>query len=99
MPEARAIGASRPAIGAARVGRRSLTIGTQVRQARAHRSAEPFPIGQSGQVDDEERLALLKRHWEFAATDQDITHEMYHDDAVLEFPQSGERFEGVENFR
>jgi hypothetical protein len=24
---------------------------------------------------------------------------MYHDDAVLEFPQSGERFVGVENFR
>ena len=24
---------------------------------------------------------------------------MYHDDAVLEFPQSGERFEGVENIR
>jgi SnoaL-like domain len=24
---------------------------------------------------------------------------MYHDDAVVEFPQSGERFEGVENFR
>jgi hypothetical protein len=26
------------------------------------------------------------------------SHEMYQDDAVLEFPQSGERFEGVENF-
>ena len=50
-------------------------------------------------MDDERRLALLRRHWEFAATDQDITHEIYHDDAVLEFPQSGERFEGVENFR
>ena len=24
---------------------------------------------------------------------------LYHDDAVLEFPQSGERFEGVANFR
>ncbi len=56
-------------------------------------------MGQSGRVEDEERLALLRRHWEFAATDQDITHEIYHDDAVLEFPQSGERFEGVENFR
>ena len=50
-------------------------------------------------VDVEARVALLRRHWEFAATDQDITHEIYHDDAVLEFPQSGERFEGVENFR
>jgi hypothetical protein len=31
--------------------------------------------------------------------DEDIAHEIYHDDAVLEFPESGERFEGVENFR
>jgi hypothetical protein len=50
-------------------------------------------------VDDVERLALLRRHWEFAAVDQDITHEIYADDAVLEFPQSGERFEGVANIR
>jgi hypothetical protein len=26
-------------------------------------------------------------------------HEIYHDDAVLEFPQSSERFEGVANFK
>ena len=31
--------------------------------------------------------------------DVDRAHEMYHDDAVLEFPQSGERFEGLANFR
>jgi hypothetical protein len=46
-----------------------------------------------------QRREQLRRHWQFAATDQDITHEIYHDDAVLEFPQSGERFDGVENFR
>jgi hypothetical protein len=50
-------------------------------------------------VDYEARVALLRRHWEFAAVDQDVAHEIYHDDAVLEFPQSGERFEGVEKFR
>jgi hypothetical protein len=37
--------------------------------------------------------AMLERHLESAS------HEMYHDDAVLEFPQSGERFVGVENMR
>ncbi len=37
--------------------------------------------------------ALLERHF------ADGSHAMYHDDAVLEFPQSGERFEGVENLR
>ena len=50
-------------------------------------------------MDDATVRAMLVRHWEYAATDQDITHEIYHDDAVLEFPQSGERFVGVENFR
>jgi hypothetical protein len=29
----------------------------------------------------------------------DRVHEMYHDDAVLEFPQSGERFVGLANVR
>jgi hypothetical protein len=41
----------------------------------------------------------LRRHWEHAATDQEISHEIYHDDAVLEFPQSQERFVGKENFK
>ena len=57
------------------------------------------PLGQAVLVDREARLALLRRRFEFAATSQDITHEIYHDDAVLEFPQSGDRFDGVENFR
>jgi SnoaL-like domain len=43
-------------------------------------------------------LAAFRRYWEYAATDQEIAHEMYHDDAVLEFPQSQERFEGKANF-
>jgi hypothetical protein len=43
--------------------------------------------------------AALVRHWQHAAADQDVTHEIYADEAVLEFPQSGERFVGVENFR
>jgi hypothetical protein len=30
--------------------------------------------------------------------DLDSTHEIYHEDAVLEFPQSGERFIGRRNF-
>jgi len=50
-------------------------------------------------MDEESVRAALERHWRTAASDQDITHEIYHDDAVLEFPQSGERFEGVDNFR
>jgi hypothetical protein len=43
--------------------------------------------------------AMLEQNFEFSASDPDRAHEMYHDDAVLEFPQSGESFVGVENFR
>jgi hypothetical protein len=43
-------------------------------------------------------LAALRRHWGYEATDKEISHEIYHDDAVLEFPQSQERFEGKANF-
>jgi hypothetical protein len=41
--------------------------------------------------------AMLEQH--FASGDPQLSHAMYHDDAVLEFPQSGERFVGVENLR
>jgi hypothetical protein len=41
--------------------------------------------------------ATLKHYLD--ATDNDVAHEIYREDAVLEFPQSGERFEGVENFK
>jgi SnoaL-like domain len=41
--------------------------------------------------------AMLEQH--FTSGDPIRSHEMYRDDAVLEFPQSGERFEGVENLR
>ena len=43
--------------------------------------------------------AMLERHFEYAASDPDIAHTMYRADAVLEFPQSGERFEGLANFK
>jgi hypothetical protein len=51
-------------------------------------------------MDDQTVLVdKLRRHLEYSGTDPDAAHEMYHHDAVLEFPQSGERFEGVANFK
>jgi hypothetical protein len=41
--------------------------------------------------------AMLEQH--FTSGDPELSHAMYHDDAVLEFPQSGERFAGVKNLR
>jgi hypothetical protein len=50
-------------------------------------------------LDEKDLLLALRRHWEFEGKDYEISHEIYHADAVLEFPQSGERFEGVANFK
>jgi len=50
-------------------------------------------------LDETELLQALRRHWGYSGRDEDLAHEIYHDDAVLEFPQSGERFKGVRNFR
>jgi hypothetical protein len=43
--------------------------------------------------------SMLQQHFDNAGSDPELAHAMYHEDAVLEFPQSGERFEGVENLR
>ncbi|CAN5367547.1 nuclear transport factor 2 family protein [soil metagenome] len=40
----------------------------------------------------------LKRHWEASdAGDFTVEHEIYHEDAVLDYPQSGERIRGRRN--
>jgi SnoaL-like domain len=44
-------------------------------------------------------LEHVRTHWEYLGKDVDRAHEIFEEDAVLEFPQSGERFEGVANFR
>ena len=46
-----------------------------------------------------ELRAQLERHWEYSGKDEDIASEIYADNAILEFPQGNERYEGVENFR
>jgi SnoaL-like domain len=43
--------------------------------------------------------AMLEQHFEYSGSDPERAHAMYHEDAILEFPQSGERFVGVENMR
>jgi len=50
-------------------------------------------------VADESRvLEIVRRYFEFVGADVERAEEIYHEDAVLEFPQSGERFEGVATF-
>jgi len=62
-------------------------------------SSPPTTIRQPGRMGDAEKRAQIQRYIESSGIDQDAAHAIYHDDALLEFPQSGERFEGVENFR
>ena len=44
--------------------------------------------------------AALKRHWDASdANDFDAEHEIYREDAVLDYPQSGERIRGRRNIQ
>jgi hypothetical protein len=46
-------------------------------------------------MDDHDIRAALDRHWAASdANDFDTEHQIYRDDAVLEYPQSGERIRG-----
>ena len=51
-------------------------------------------------MDDRTVQAALQRHWEASdANDFDAEHDIYRDDAVLEYPQSGERIRGRRNIQ
>jgi hypothetical protein len=44
--------------------------------------------------------AALQRHWDASDnSDFEIEHEIYHEDAVLDYPQSGERIRGRRNIQ
>jgi hypothetical protein len=49
-------------------------------------------------ADQDARLEVVRRYWDHAGADVELADEIYHEDAVLEFPQSGERFEGRAGF-
>ena len=50
--------------------------------------------------NDATTRAALDRHWAASdANDFETEHDIYHDDAVLEYPQSGERIRGRRNIQ
>lgn len=49
-------------------------------------------------MEDEQIRAALERHWSDIENNE-IVHEIYDDDVVLEFPQGGERMVGLANVR
>ena len=51
-------------------------------------------------MEDREIRAALERHWAASdANDFAVEHEIYRDDAVLHYPQSGERIRGRANIQ
>ena len=51
-------------------------------------------------MDDRTVRAALQRHWDASdANDFNVEHEIYREDAVLEYPQSGERIRGRRNIQ
>jgi hypothetical protein len=40
-------------------------------------------------MDEQAVREALIRHWQYAGRDEDMSHEIYHADAVLEFPPVG----------
>jgi hypothetical protein len=49
-------------------------------------------------MDESVLRQKVERFFEYAGADVDRAEELYHEDAVLEFPQSSERFEGRNRF-
>jgi SnoaL-like domain len=51
-------------------------------------------------TDDRTVMAALQRHWKASdAGDFEAEHDIYRDDAVLDYPQSGERIRGRRNIQ
>ena len=61
---------------------------------------DPQNTDQHSGVRDREIRAALDRHWAASdASDFETEHLIYHEDAVLEYPQSGERTRGRRNIQ
>lgn len=51
-------------------------------------------------MDDQVKLAALQRHWAASdANDFEAEHDIYREDAMLDYPQSGERIRGRRNIQ
>ena len=49
---------------------------------------------------DHDNLAALKLHWAASASgDREAEHNIYHDNALCEYPQSGEKIRGRRNLQ
>jgi hypothetical protein len=57
-------------------------------------------LGRKIEMEDHDIRAALDRHWAASdANDFEAEHQIYREDAVLEYPQSGERIRGRRNIQ
>jgi len=71
-------------------------LGVQRTFSRLQRANRGWEI----EMDDNTVRAALARHWQASdANDFEAEHEIYRADAVLDYPQSGERIRGRRNIR
>src|SRR5580692_8201870 len=63
-------------------------------------TGERSAYGGSSLMGENEIREALNRHWAASdVNDFDVEHDIYRDDAVLEYPQSGERLRGRRNIQ
>jgi hypothetical protein len=63
---------------------------------------EPKRGGHAGEIEMDDQIvrASLQRHWDASdASDFEAEHEIYREDAMLDYPQSGERIRGRRNIQ
>lgn len=61
---------------------------------------EKSQLGQSMPMEDEQIRTALNAHWHAsAAGDANAEHDIYADDAICDYPQSGERILGRSNLQ
>ena len=86
---------------AQRPGCRGEDLGHHREEARREIISPRAPCRQwESEMDDRTVRAALQRHWEASdANDFDAEHEIYREDAVLDYPQSGERIRGRRNIQ
>jgi hypothetical protein len=80
---------------------RRTTEDARVRRLRAAVPARlPLEASRRIEMEDHEVRAALDLHWAASdANDFEVEHQIYREDAVLEYPQSGERIRGRRNIQ
>ena len=79
--------------------KRLLLVSVDPRSVRIERIDPALDKYDPRSMDEVARREALERHWSTAGSDEAAASEIYHEDCVVEWPQSGERIRGKANLR